>query len=133
MPADQQVPRYRDAERARNTARIWAGLAVLFAVLAVLQWLGGGEPWIPIAYTVVAGAYAGTARGARRHAREVAARTRSRDPGAAGWVAAPVTGAPVRAQGRREARVRRTRASRACGRYWVRTSDLFGVNEALYH
>ena len=20
-----------------------------------------------------------------------------------------------------------------CGRYWVRTSDLFGVNEALYH
>lgn len=84
MPADQQVPRCRDAERARSTARIWAGLAVLFAVLAVLQWLAGADPWIPIGYTVAAVAYAGTARGARRHAREVAARTRLRDPGTAG-------------------------------------------------
>ncbi len=25
------------------------------------------------------------------------------------------------------------RAVFLCGRYWVRTSDLFGVNEALYH
>jgi hypothetical protein len=26
-----------------------------------------------------------------------------------------------------------TRAFDRGGRYWVRTSDLFGVNEALYH
>ena len=84
MPTDAPVPLNRDAERARNTARIWVGLTVLFAVLAVLQWLAGADPWIPIGYTVAAVAYAGTARGARRHAREVAARTRSRDPGAAG-------------------------------------------------
>ena len=84
MLADQQVPRYRDAERARNTARTWAGLTVLFAVLAVLQWFASGESWIPIGYAVAAVVYAGIARGARRHAREVAARTRSRDPGTPG-------------------------------------------------
>ena len=79
--AEQQVPRYRDAERARGTARTWAGPTVLFAVL---QWLAGGEPWIPIGYTVAAVAHGSITRGGRRHAREVAARTRSRDPGAAG-------------------------------------------------
>ena len=33
------VPLDRDAERPGNTARSRVGLAVLFAVLAVLQWL----------------------------------------------------------------------------------------------
>ena len=39
MPADVPVPLDRDAERPGNTARSRVGLAVLFAVLAVLQWL----------------------------------------------------------------------------------------------
>jgi hypothetical protein len=39
VPAHVPVPLDRDAELARNTTRSRVGLAVLFAVLAVLQWL----------------------------------------------------------------------------------------------
>ncbi|WP_100498525.1 hypothetical protein [Geodermatophilus chilensis] len=74
MPADRPVPRNRDAERARNTARIRVGLAVLFAVLAVLQWMSNDDPWVPLGYTVAALACASTAWGARRRAREAALR-----------------------------------------------------------
>ncbi len=48
MPADPTVPGNRDAERARNTARVRVGLAALFAVLAILQWLSNDDLWVPI-------------------------------------------------------------------------------------
>ncbi len=73
MPTDAPVPLNRDAERARNTARTWVGLTVLFAVLAALQWISNDDPWLPLGYTAAVLAYAGTAWQARQRARESAA------------------------------------------------------------
>ena len=133
MPADQQVPRYRDAERARSTARIWAGLAVLFAVLAVLQWLAGADPWIPIGYTVAAVAYAGTAPGSpptRAGGHRTSAARGSRDHGVSrdpGHGCARPCRETTRGPGPPDPGLC------CCGRYWVRTSDLYRVKVALYH
>ena len=59
-------------------------MAVLFTVIAVLQWFSNDDLWVPVLYTLAAVAYASTARGARRQAREAAARTDLGDAGAHG-------------------------------------------------
>jgi hypothetical protein len=74
VPADPPVPRSRDVQRARTTARLWIGLAALFAVLAVLRWLADGDLWGRLLATAAAIAYALIAWGARRRAREAAGR-----------------------------------------------------------
>jgi hypothetical protein len=74
VPAGPPVPRNRDAERARNTACLWVGLTVLFAGIAVLQWLAADDLWSTLLHTAAAVAYAGAARGARREARKAAER-----------------------------------------------------------
>jgi hypothetical protein len=74
-----QLPTHRDVERARSTARLWVGLTVLFAGIAVMQWFVADDLWVPVLSTVAVVAYAGSAWQARQRAREVAARSRARD------------------------------------------------------
>jgi hypothetical protein len=83
VPEDRPVLVKRDAERARNVARLWIGLAALFAVLAVLQWLSNDDLWSRLLSTSGALAYAGVAWQARRKAREAAARGKAGDAGTA--------------------------------------------------
>jgi hypothetical protein len=47
---------------------------VLFAGIAVLQWLAADDLWSTLLHTVAAVAYAGAARGAQREARKTAER-----------------------------------------------------------
>jgi hypothetical protein len=49
-------------------------LTVLFAGIAVLQWLAADDLWSTLLHTAAAVAYAGAARGARREARKAAER-----------------------------------------------------------
>ena len=86
MPADPPVRRNRDAERARNVARLWIGSAVLIAGIAVLRWLAAGELWGRVLSTAAAVAYAGIAWQARRRALE-ALRPRTPTCGIAGGAA----------------------------------------------
>ena len=81
MPTDAPVPLNRDAERARNTARTWVGLTVLFAVLAARQWIWTDDPWVPRGDPAAALASAGTAWQARQRARAPAAGPDAGDAG----------------------------------------------------
>jgi hypothetical protein len=81
VSADSPVPRNRDVERARNTARLRVGLTVSFAVLAVLQWLVGDDLWSRLLYTAMAVAYGASAWQFRRRAREAAEGSGAGDAG----------------------------------------------------
>ena len=81
MPADPAFPINRNVERARNTAHLWLGVAVIFAVLAALQWLSSDDLWSRLLSTSGALAYAGVAWQARRKAGAALSRGEAADAG----------------------------------------------------
>ncbi len=101
---------------------------------------GGGQPRPPSeakAYPTAAGNHGRRAK-RRRIQRRRATTAAERSEGAGVRVAEPPLAAseatPHKRRRRPGPRSPRTRvAYRLRGRYWVRTSDLFGVNEARYH